>query len=367
MILDRGRMDAYVRALRQSVKPGSVVVDLGCGPGLFALMACHLGARRVFAIDPNNVIQVGRDAAREHGFGDRIEFIQELSTKVSLPEHADVIVSDLRGVLPWFGHHIASIVDARTRFLAANGVLIPRRDKVWAAIVETPERYEQIVKPWNGESDGLTLSSARNLAVNMWSKYRVQPENLLSEAYCWFELDYGHITETNFQAGFEVSTTRAGTAHGVVLWFDAELIEGIGFSNAPGEEELIYGNGFFPLKEPVQVAADDRIDVRLDGRLIGEDYVWRWDTSIPSKHIDFKQSMLFGAPLSVSKLRKRAHTHVPAANAHGAIVRFVLSHMNGTKSIETIATHVVKEFPSVLGDLDEALDFVANIAENYSD
>ncbi|HEU4769346.1 MAG TPA: 50S ribosomal protein L11 methyltransferase, partial [Pyrinomonadaceae bacterium] len=99
MIADEARMGAYIRAMRQAIKPGAVVVDLGCGPGVFALLAVEMGARRVFAIEPDSVIQVGRDAAREHGLGNRIEFIQDLSTKVSLPERADVIVSDLRGVL----------------------------------------------------------------------------------------------------------------------------------------------------------------------------------------------------------------------------------------------------------------------------
>ena len=102
MIADAPRIDAYVSALREAMKPDSVVVDVGSGPGFFAIMACRWGARRVFAIEPSDVIQVGRDAAREYGFDDRIEFIQDLSTKVTLPEQADVIVSDLRGVLPWF-------------------------------------------------------------------------------------------------------------------------------------------------------------------------------------------------------------------------------------------------------------------------
>lgn len=366
MILDRARMDAYVRALRQSVKPGSVVVDLGCGPGVFALMACELGARRVFAIDPNAVIQVGRDAAREHGFGNRIEFLQELSTKVSLPEQADVIVSDLRGVLPWFGYHIGSIVDARARFLAPGGILIPKRDKVWAAIVEARERYEQIVTPWNGESDRLRLNSARNLAVNLWSKFRVRPDSLLSEAVCWYELDYRQVTEVHFQARFDVSITRTGTAHGLVVWFDAELIDGVGFSNAPGGEELIYGNGFFPLREPVEVEAGDRIQMRIEGRLIGDDYVWRWDTTIPSRQVSFKQSTLFGAPLSSSQLRKRAHTYVPNANEKAEVTRFVLSQMNGTNSIETIATGLVNAFPHRFDDLNSAIDVVADISEKYS-
>ena len=75
MIADEARLNAYVSAMRQAIKPGSVVVDLGSGPGVFALLAVEMGARRVFAIEPDNIIQVGRDAARERGVSDRIEFI----------------------------------------------------------------------------------------------------------------------------------------------------------------------------------------------------------------------------------------------------------------------------------------------------
>src|SRR5437870_1780607 len=105
MIADNVRMAAYVQALRQSVKPNSVVLDIGTGTGIFALLACQFGARKVYAIEPDDAIQVARDIAVANGYAERIEFIQNLSTKVMLPERADVIISDLRGVLPWFQQH----------------------------------------------------------------------------------------------------------------------------------------------------------------------------------------------------------------------------------------------------------------------
>ena len=45
MIADARRMEAYVAALRKAVRSDSVVMDLGCGPGVLALIACKLGAR----------------------------------------------------------------------------------------------------------------------------------------------------------------------------------------------------------------------------------------------------------------------------------------------------------------------------------
>lgn len=304
MIADAGRIDAYLRALQIAIRPGSVVIDLGSGPGLFALTAAQIGARRVYAIEPDDVIQVGRDAAREHGLSDRIEFIQDLSTKFTLTERAGVIVSDLRGVLPWFAHHLPSIVDARSRFLAPDGILIPARDTLWAAIVEVPEHYESLVKPWNSP---LLMNSGRRMAVNNWSKIRITPENLLAQPVRWHEIDYYHVEDANVSKDISLLVSRDGTAHGLTIWFDAELFDGIGFSNGPDHEALIYKSAFFPFEEPVKVNAGDRVDVYFEGRLIGDDYVWRWNTSIPSREVSFKQSTLFGIPLSQDRLRKLAN------------------------------------------------------------
>ena len=67
-------------------------------------------------------------SARDNGFADRIVVLQQRSTEVTLPERADVIVSDLRGVLPPYATHFADILDARRRLLAPAGRLLPMRD-----------------------------------------------------------------------------------------------------------------------------------------------------------------------------------------------------------------------------------------------
>ena len=102
MLSDRVRMHAYAAALEAAVRPGSVVLDVGTGTGIFALLACRLGARRVYAVEPGDSIHLARAAARDAGYADRVEFIQGISTEVDLPERADVMVSDLRGLLPLF-------------------------------------------------------------------------------------------------------------------------------------------------------------------------------------------------------------------------------------------------------------------------
>ena len=138
MIADQVCMDAYARALKAAVTPNSVVLDIGAATGIHALLACKFGARQVYAVEPNDAIHLAREVAVANGFGGQIDFIQDLSTNVVLPEPADIIVSDMRGVLPLFGQHIPAIVDARQRHLATGGLLIPQRDTLWVALVEAP-------------------------------------------------------------------------------------------------------------------------------------------------------------------------------------------------------------------------------------
>ena len=72
MIKDPVRFHAYMEALRRTVKPGSVVLDMGTGPGIMALLACRFGARKVYAVEPEPIIQVAREIAISNGFADRL-------------------------------------------------------------------------------------------------------------------------------------------------------------------------------------------------------------------------------------------------------------------------------------------------------
>lgn len=369
MIADRVRMDAYQAALERTVRPGSVVLDIGTGTGVMAMLAARLGARRVYAVDPGDAIHLARAAARASGLADRIEFIQDVSTGVELPERADVIVSDLRGVLPPFQQHVASLADAHDRLLAPGGVLIPRRDTILAAPVEAEAEHRAITAPWDEHARGLDLSAARRAALNGWSKTPITPEQLLVEPRTWAVLEYGARRDPEVVGTLEWTMERNATAHGFAAWFRTELVEGVGFTSGPGNPDAIHGTGFFPWLEPVRLRAGDAVAVELQARRMGEDYVWVWNTQVrrqDGSRVEFRQSTFQSQPATLRDLRRRAHDFTPALDEDGRIDAAVLGMMDGAATLEAIAREIQRRFPERFRTWEEALSRVGRLSQTYA-
>jgi protein arginine N-methyltransferase 1 len=372
MIADRVRVEAYAQALRKTVRDGSVVAELGTGPGIFAVLACQLGASRVYAIEPTEVIQVAREVAVANGCADRIEFYEAFSRGVTLPTKADVILSDLRGVLPLFERHIPAIVDARRRFLRPGGVLIPHKDTLWAAVAEAQKAYSELVDPWECNPFGQDLSPARRLIVNDTLKIRVNPDQLLTTPQLWAALDYGSIEDHNVRGNLSCRVERTGTGHGILVWFDTELADGIGFSNAPSAPEAIYGSLFFPWISPVQLAPGQVVKVDLEAKLFETNYVWRWTTHIEPLErssvtcIHFDQSQLTGTLISAAQLQRKAADYVPCLSKEGLLRRRTLELMDGRNSLDEIAHRLAREFPERFPKWEQALSYAGEISGDSS-
>jgi protein arginine N-methyltransferase 1 len=371
MIADRARTGAYAEALRRAVKPGSVVLDIGTGVGIWAIMACRLGARRVYAIEVHDVIELARKIATMNGCADRIDFIQDVSTRVSLPEPADVIVAEIHGALPLFAESLVSIIDARDRFLKPDGILIPRSETVWAAVTRAEEFYDGCLAPWHGNVYGVDASAAQTLASDQQYNARVKPDDLLVAPQRWVHLDYATLDSPNAKGDINWPVTRAGMAHGLSLWFDCDLSSGVEFSTRPGAPETVFGRAFFPWPEPVPLEINDEVTVTLQAVLVNGAYVWRWDTRVLSQggngrlKVKFQQSTFHGLQSRGALLRASA-AHVPVLNEEGQIDHFILAHMSGVMPLQEIAAQVTAKFPAHFEDWRKALLKVAQLSGKYS-
>jgi protein arginine N-methyltransferase 1 len=369
MFADRIRMDAYVAAIQKFVKPGDTVVDLGCGPGIFALLACKAGARRVYAIDVNAVIDFGRHLASVNGFSDRIHFLRGDSRQIHLPERADVIISDVRGALPLFTHGVDTIHDARQRFLTEGGQLIPESDTLVCAVIENSTVYQEIAGAWCSVPE-LNLSSGLPLVLNAVYSRRLKPEQVVSNAVAWCTLDYIAEPKSLEHGTFQSTVLRDCVAHGLGLWFETQLSARIGYSTEPGSGRTVYGHVFLPWLEPVRLREGETCCVDLRAHRVGNDYVWQWETRIPAVNgraaVHFKQSTFYSSTVSPSQLRKHATDFVPVLSEGGLAERWLLQAMDGKRTLLEIASEAVQRFPHVFRRVEDALDCAAELAEKLS-
>ena len=337
MVADKIRTDAYAQALQQLIKPGDVVVDIGTGPGILALLACRLGARRVYAFEPSGIIELAREIAAANGFAERIEFIPKMSTESSLPEPANVIVSDIHGILPFFGKSLVSIIDARDRFLAPNGHMIPRSDTLWIAGIRAPEIYEKHIGP--GTSGHTNSIVSRRHEANQFDR----PVRGDRRATVPRTTPPRHPRLPNGQRN------RSGCDR---LVADRSKCPGHRGPRAcslvrldPGRRHLVdqparrpssyLSAGIVSLARTAPGRARRHVTVDISAKLVGDEYVWRWDTQLQSKNSpnrskpSFRQSTFFGADLSLPELRASASQFQPKLNEDGRIDHRILSLMEG--------------------------------------
>jgi PRMT5 arginine-N-methyltransferase/ribosomal protein L11 methyltransferase PrmA len=371
MIADKGRVASYSRALEAHIAPGSVILDIGTGPGIFALIACRHGAAKVYAVEPYDVIQLAREAAAASGLAERVVCLQATSTDIVLPEKVDGIVSDLRGVLPLFQKSLVSIIDARDRFLKPDGWIVAARDTMWAAVVSSPSLHDEVTKSWE-TAYGFDFSSARTRGVNQWLGTSLKAEDLLVEPQCWAVVEYRTIQRPDVSGEASWAVDGDFIAHGVSVWFDCETAPGLGFSNSPASgERHLYKQAFFPWPEATWLTRGDRVSVRLHANFVQSDYVWSWDTRVMDggsgeMKATYHQSSFFGTPPSRDRLSRRGHAFVADPNEDSRIDRRIIALMDEKLTLGEIGSRILAEYPSHFKDWYAALTRVGDLSERYT-
>ncbi|HVZ47868.1 MAG TPA: 50S ribosomal protein L11 methyltransferase [Gemmatimonadaceae bacterium] len=362
MLADRVRGPAYLAAIARTVRPGDVVVEVGTGVGYFAVAAARAGARRVYAIERDPSVTLAAAIVRENGCDDRVTCIQGDAMRTTLPERGSVLLSDLRGLVPLYRSGVATIIDARDRLLVAGARMIPVRDTMYAAPCEAPAEWRETELALGAMPFGIARASAARTARAAMRRDRVEASGLLADGAVVATLEYATIASPDVDATLEWTIARDGAAEGIVLWFDAVLADGVGFSTAPGAPRTVYGNGFLPFQRTRSVRAGDRLTCRLRAKLVEGTYVFAWDTALrPASGApadDMRQSTLAGLVMAPADLARRRAPHTPTPESF-ADVRAALDLVDGKRTLADIAAEARRRRPDRFASDAAALSWAA--------
>lgn len=238
MLADLARNDAYEAAINRAVRPDDLVLDIGTGTGLLALMAARAGARHVYACEMvPDLADLATEIIARNGFADRITVIPRKSTDLAIgaemPERASLLVTEIFDSLLIGEGALTSMDHARTHLLAENARVIPAYGRIIGQLGSLP-RLKAIypLRQLNGfDFSPLTdLGGEKRLfpvlyGQEMWTPL-TKPVRLIS-------FDFAQAPQLQQEGSLPVQFIASGQVQVLMLWIKLLLDEQAKLSSGP--------------------------------------------------------------------------------------------------------------------------------------
>ncbi len=239
MLNDGPRNQAFEQAIARAIaKRGkdALVLDIGAGSGLLAMMAARAGAERVVSCEMVPVVaETAREIVARNGYDKQVRIVSAASNELILGEHlperaqilvAEILSSDVlaEGVLP-------SFEDAIARLITPDAEIIPRAVAAIGCLVGGAE-LEKLA--FVRSASGFDVSGFEPLSANRLAVYGEEPAwRRLSADFEMVRFDLTHAHHAPFAQERDIEVAEDGLAVGVLQWMAVDLDEETRFSTAP--------------------------------------------------------------------------------------------------------------------------------------
>ncbi len=234
MLHDQRRTGDYVAALAEAVRPGDVVLDIGTGSGVLAVAAARAGAKRVYAVEASDIADVAERVFEANGVQDRITLIRGWSRQITLPEPADLLVSEIIGNEPFEEEILETTLDARRRLMKPGARLIPNALTLLARPLLVPDEEARqraigraAVTRWRrlyGMNFQPLLDAAGPVPVNMPTEGEVVSRwPPVGPPVVLAALDLTGLEEASVRAATDLVVDMPGAVNAVAVTFRAAL------------------------------------------------------------------------------------------------------------------------------------------------
>lgn len=267
MLADTARNAAFQRAIEAAVRPDDLVLDVGTGTGLLAMMAARAGAEHVVACEMiPDLAELARIVVRQNGYAGQVAVVPKAShalvVGVDLPRPATLMVAEVfdalligEGALGVFRH-------ARQHLLAPDARIIPAAATLRGQLAAMPRL--KAMHPLR-RLNGFDLSGfGRHGLEKQFYPVRLDAEEWqpLSEPFDLVGFDFRNVGPLDREWEVAVPATGNGVLQALVLWFDLQLDRDTSLSSGPGGEVRHWDPVVFVLDAETPVASGRTVTVR---------------------------------------------------------------------------------------------------------
>jgi precorrin-6B methylase 2 len=227
MLNDEPRNVAYDEVIRAAVGPRDVVLDIGTGSGLLAMMAARAGAEHVYACESVELMaQKAAELVEANGFAGKVSVMarnsRQLQVGRDLPRRADVLVTEIFDAALLGEDVQATLADALERLLAEGARIVPHMARIHCALLSSEELWQHYRV---SRAAGFDLAALNEFAAEPY--YQVDlagaRHELLSEPIEIAALALAKVREWPARLAQTLTVKRAGLCHALCFWFDLDL------------------------------------------------------------------------------------------------------------------------------------------------
>jgi protein arginine N-methyltransferase 1 len=287
-LADTVRMNAYRAGIARHVKAGDIVVDLGTGTGILAMLAAQQSPKVVYAIDSSNIVFFAERIARTNGFTN-IDFRNISSRRLTLNEQVDVVVHEQIGQALFDEGLVEKTLDLKRRLLKASGRIVPGRFEVFLEPATLKDDH-RVPFLWNIEFPGISYAPARSASGNAepelveqawYPASRPAIAAFLCDPSPILRFDLNAITDP-LEVASRVSASRvirhAGRLDAFCLYFRVIFDDDVAFDTSPFSPRTHWDSMHVRL-ESRHYQAGDTLNYSLDMRDRYDFRTWRVDIS----------------------------------------------------------------------------------------